>query len=315
MKAAWLRFPPPLHVLVLAFVLACSAISVGFKALVLDRWKIERLIERESAFTQNQVERLAAKLNSPDGDRDVLMGDHMSMMRTYPVLRWAAVCDASGNILYSTRPEWVSRMLAEVAPPQASVLMGLVKNGRNATPLIDDRQSVTAARAVPDSPELPVKFLAVEERDLSRTIAQRTAAMQKETLISSAMLLAYALLLWLLLYVFLKWRLRSLYRRTGFSGKASLRELPGGDEFAQIAGVLGEAEHVLRDVGDNLHEVVWIVSPDLKPIYLSPAFEKIHMRKREDAYGNNTMPEYILEEYRQQVHDAFQAVLKGAASL
>jgi PAS domain S-box-containing protein len=312
---AWLRFPPPLHVLVLAFVLACGAISVVFKTVVLDQASIQRLIEKESTTTQNQVERLAAKLDDPEAERKVTVESHLETMRTYPHLRWAVVCDAGGKILHSTRPEWLGKMLSEVAPSQGSVLMGMAKSTRDPAPLLDDRNSVTAARAKPDSADVPLQYVALVERDLSRSITRRKDTLQKETLISTAMLLAYGLLLWLLLYVFLKWRLRSLYRKTGFRGRMLPGHPHGGDEFAEIASVLGEAEDVLHDVGDNLHEVVWILSPTLEPIYLSPAFEKIHMHKREDAYGKNAMPEYILEDHRQAVHEAFHAVVKGANSL
>lgn len=312
----WLRFPPPLHVLVLIFVLACSAISVIFKTQVLDRSKIERLIERETNTTESQAERIAALLSGSNASRERAATNLMSIMQTYPRLRWAVVCDPQGKILYSTRPRWVGALLSETAPPQATVLTTMVKDSREPAHLVEGHDSVTAIHAVPGTPDAPLQYLALVQRDLSRTIAQRQRNLREETLITSFMLLAYSFLLWFGIFVFLKWRLRDFYRKAGLTGKPSLaRALNGGDEFAEIAGLLGEAEHLLHDIGDNLQEVVWIVTPDLKPVYLSPAFEKIHLRKREEAYGNNAMPDYILEEHRDALREAFVSLINGAPSL
>jgi PAS domain S-box-containing protein len=309
----WLRFPPPLHVLVLVFVLSCGAVSVAFKALVLDRGTMERYIEQESETAQNQAQRLASIIIT-SGDNRLLAGK-IANMRTSPFLRWAVVCDAQGKILQSTDSSWKGRMLSEAAPPQAAVLMSMVKASREPAHLIDEGKTVTAAAAVPASPDAPLEFIAFAERDLSASNARREVVMRRDTLISSATLLAYSFLLWFLLYLFLKWRVRNFYRNAGIAGRSPARNVHGGDEFAEIAGVLGEAEHLLHDIGANLQETVWILTPDLKPVYLSPSFETIHLLKREDVYGNNAMPDYILEEHRNAVREAFAAVTDGAPSL
>jgi PAS domain S-box-containing protein len=308
-----LRFPPPLHVLVLVFVLSCAAASVALKTLVLDRGTVERFIDQETETTQKQAQRLASIIITSGDKRALAM--RMKNMRNAPFLRWAVVCDAQGIIIQSTTPSWKGKMLSEAAPPQAAELMSMVKDSREPAHLIDEGTTVTAAVAVPASPDAPLEYVTFAERDLSASIARREAAMRQDTLISSAMLLAYSFLLWFLLYVFLKWRVRNFYRSAGIAGRSPSRQGHGGDEFTEIADVLGEAEHLLHDIGANLQETVWILTPDLKPVYLSPSFETIHMRKREDVYGNNAMPDYILEEHRNAVREAFAAVTEGAPTL
>jgi PAS domain S-box-containing protein len=314
----WLRFPPPLHVLVLLFVLACGAISVLFKVLVMDGWRIERIVEEETRETQGLVDRLAVAVTTQDPTSPQPMARAVAIVRETQLVRWAVVCDAQGKIVHATRPKWNGKTLSQVAPAQASVLTSLVSKSREPAHLTDERDSITAARAVPASADAPLQYVVLAERDLSRRMARVMNNVHRETLIYCVMLLAYSLLLWFALFTFLRWRIRDFYRKTGLAkrGKTPFALLHGGDEFAEIAGVLGEAENLLQDVGENLQEVVWIVTPELRPVYLSPAFERIHMRKREEAYGNGgQMPDYILKEYHDAVRDAFVGVVRGASSL
>lgn len=314
---AWLRFPPPVHVLALLVVLGLSAISLVFKIVVLDELKVERFIGNQTKNATAQVERLAsfASLDNPDGMR--ALASQMAVMRVYPALRWAAVCDAQGNILHCTRPDWEGRRLSAVAPV-AAPLMAQVSVSRMAAHLVNGVDSLLVAKPLSVSPEAPLRSITFLERDISEKLSQVRRDARSETQMSALLMLGYSLLLWLILYFFVKWRLRDFYQTTGLDDprSAPLRLLHGGDEFAEIARVLGGAEHLLKDIADNLQEVVWIVTPELRTVYLSPAFEKIHLRNREENYVIPArMPDYILKEYHQTVHDAFLAVVKGAPSL
>lgn len=309
---AWLRFPPPLHIFVPLVALVCSFVYLTFKLLLVTEWSAKRIMNTQLGSAQIHAQKLASIMSSIEKTGSKPVAEEIAYLQTYPSVRWAAVCDAGGRVLYCTRPEWVGRPLSEVAPSVALELVGqAVKEHRPVQRLIG-RESAIAANPGPVGPDAPLRYLALAERDVARVIAERYKHGRSDVLTAACVVTVCCVLLGGVLYLFLKWRLRDIYRNTGLMGKTSHRHVHGGDEFAQIAGVLGEAEHVLRDVGHNIQEVVWILTPDLKPMYLSPAFEKMHLRKRDEAYGNNAIPDYILEEHRDAVRDAFAAVIAGA---
>lgn len=314
---SWLRFPPPLHVLALLIMLGLSAISLVFKVTVLDRLKVDRFLAIQKKNAMAQVEKLAAFANSDTPGSMRILANQITAMRIYPALRWAAVCDAQGKILNCTRAEWEGKLLSDVAPHAAS-LMDQVATTRDPSHFVNGHDSLLAAKPLPGSDEVPLKTVTLAERDIADRINQVLRDAKQDTLMSAATMLGYSLLLSLVMYFFVKWRLRDFYEITGLDHARSvpLRDMPGGDEFADIARVLGKAEHLLQDIADNLQEIVWIVSPTLRAVYLSPAFEKIYMRKRAEAYVNvGAMPDYILKEYHDPVRDAFLAVVKGAPSV
>src|SRR4051812_39988999 len=97
----WLRFPPPLHFLVLLFVLACGTVSLIIKTLVLDRGKIEQFVGAQSATAQGQAQALVDFLNSPEQDeQDRLEKAATQLYSIKGQLRWAAICDAQGKVLH-----------------------------------------------------------------------------------------------------------------------------------------------------------------------------------------------------------------------
>ena len=99
----------------------------------------------------------------------------------------------------------------------------------------------------------------------------------------------------------------------GQNGPLPLLQLSGSDEFAEISRALGQAAEVLKEVVENIHELIWVAGPDLKAIYLSPAFEKIWMRRREELKSvPGQLPDYILKEYHPMIQEAYATLLNGA---
>jgi PAS domain S-box-containing protein len=57
-------------------------------------------------------------------------------------------------------------------------------------------------------------------------------------------------------------------------------------ERQEFEKALAASEERLRQITENMHQVVWMYSHDGKPIYLSPAFEKIWGQRCQDWYEN-----------------------------
>lgn len=80
----------------------------------------------------------------------------------------------------------------------------------------------------------------------------------------------------------------------------------------ELTEQLRASDEKFRQLAENITDVFWIRSPDLKEVhYISPAFEKIWGRKAEDLYAHpEKWADFILNEDRERVLEAFSA-LKG----
>jgi PAS domain S-box-containing protein len=312
-----MRFPPPLHILVLLIVLSLSTVTLAIKALILDRVPMQRYLESQTIAANVQVQRLLTAASRSATERRAL-ANQIGVMRVFPTLRWAAVCDREGKVLACTLSGWEGRPLAESAPPEAVLLFQKAASSRKPLQDLRGTKDMLAAHAAPPDIEQPLEFVALEERDLSTGADKVRATSRQDLQLSGAMLLTFSLLSWATVYFFVKWRMNEFYDKLGLGGGKidSLIPLPGSDEFADISRVLGSAEHLLRDAADNLQEIVWVVAPDMRPIYVSPSFERVYLLPRQAVFEKpGSIPDHILKEYHERVSSAFQAVRRGAQSL
>ena len=61
-------------------------------------------------------------------------------------------------------------------------------------------------------------------------------------------------------------------------------------EVATRTAELSESELRFRQLAENIHEIFWIGSPDWKQVYyVSPMFERVFMKRREDLYQNGML--------------------------
>lgn len=75
--------------------------------------------------------------------------------------------------------------------------------------------------------------------------------------------------------------------------------------------MLRESEERLRQIAENMHQVLWMYSHDRKPIYISPAFEQIWQRSCESWYASpDIWRDTIHPEDRQRVDAAFQQTME-----
>ncbi|NHC34218.1 ATP-binding protein [Scytonema millei] len=75
--------------------------------------------------------------------------------------------------------------------------------------------------------------------------------------------------------------------------------------------MLRESEERLRQIAENMHQVLWMYSHDRQPIYISPAFEQIWQRSCESWYANPQIwQDTIHPEDRQRVDAAFQQTME-----
>ncbi len=310
------KFPPPLHVLVLLTVLIVSVVTLLFKAFVMDRIPYQRYVENQRTAARVQVERLSSLAMRADEDKGRTLRSYIGIMRSFPTLHWAAVCDAQGTVVACTNAAWEGKPFSEVAPADASELSVRAAALRGNVETLHGLDRMITALPAPAEEGAPPRYVAIAQRDLSAGAGQIQRSLRRNLMIMAGLLLAYSLISWLAVYLFVRWRLRDFYDRLGLGGgSATPAPLTGGDEFADISRVLGTAEHLLRDVADSLHEAVWILSPELRTVYLSPAFERIHLRSRQQEYDGTEMPDYILTEYHDLVRNAFTAVVMGAPSV
>ncbi len=321
MKPWLLRFRPPLHIVVLLFMLTCSLASLGFKVFMVDPWKVQTYTEAQARIAGTQAVRLAFILGSHSPVRDRALESQILAYQSQSLIRWAAACDPDGKIFRCTRKEWEGHMLSEVAPSAAGKLLTQVATTRKLDTVLHEGDGIMAAQAVPNDKEKPLQYVAILERDLQKGLHGQARAAWRETVMTAGMMLGYSLLLWLFIFVFFRWRMRDVFRQSDIASKYAPQggddSVPlSGDEFTEIASVFGKAEMLLKDIAESLNESIWIITPDMRTIYLSPAFETIHGHKREESYVSPpTMPDYILKEYHDQVRAAFGAVVQGADSL
>jgi PAS domain S-box-containing protein len=312
------RFPPPLHILVPLVALVCGFLYVLFKLTLVTEWGVERITETQLGRAQNSAQTLVEVMTRGGAARQQGMANHISKMERYAALNWAAVCDAEGKILFSTKHDWVGKRLSEVARPAAVELANEAARNRAPTHVVEGQDFLIAAHPGPATAGAPVPFVSLVERDLAEVISGRYSYGRREAWISAGIVIVSNVILGVILYAFLKWRMRSFYRKTGLDdGRLSDPEpLSGADEFAEISHVLTRAEHLLRDIAENLEEVVWITTPELTPIYVSPAFEKIYLRGRDEVSTEpGVMPDYVLKEYHAAFAEARQALIKGAPDM
>lgn len=319
----WLQsFRPPLHVVVLAFMLACSAITLVVKLLVVDRWEEKNYANSQKAIAESQVARLGFILSSESDARNRVLEVQLLALQTQSQVPWAAVCDAEGKVLYSTKKEWEGHPLAEVAPARAVEAMNHAVSSQKPVTLTPEEEDIFTALAVPTPGEQPVQHVVLLQRDLLKGMERQKRHALRTTIDTMGMMVGYSLLLWFFIFLFLRWRMRDFYRSSDlalkYAAAAGEEKAPvgNGDEFTEIASAFGKAELLLQDIADSLHESIWIITPDMRTIYLSPAFETIHGHKREESYVNPPrMPDYILKEHHEQVSAAFASIVKGANAL
>lgn len=74
-------------------------------------------------------------------------------------------------------------------------------------------------------------------------------------------------------------------------------------ERKEFEKALQASEERLRQISENIHQVLWMQSHDGKPIYISPAFEKIWQRSYADWYADPSIwREAIHPEDKERVH-------------
>jgi PAS domain S-box-containing protein len=82
--------------------------------------------------------------------------------------------------------------------------------------------------------------------------------------------------------------------------EAEIRERKEFEKALQVS------EERLRQISENIHQVLWMQSHDGEPIYISPAFEKIWQRSCADWYENsNIWREAIHPEDKERVYTEF----------
>ena len=101
---------------------------------------------------------------------------------------------------------------------------------------------------------------------------------------------------------------------TGFAVAGVARRLKEDNRFLQIEvterrraeETLRESEEKFRQLAENITDVLWITSPDMRMIYVSPAYEGIWGRSMDSLYADpRQWVESILPEERERVSAAF----------
>lgn len=314
----WLRFPPPLHVVIPALVLACGLLALLVNGIVLLEWKLRRELEKQIDLATKHAQRVAVRVRSKLGGAEDRVLLQARIVGSYPDVNFVLVCDADGKIVQSSRKDWVGRTVQEASSPEAATLVARAIAQRQPAQFVRGRELFIIAHPVAPGPDSPVRYVVGVEVDLATPLAERREAAHREALLSAGVVCLASLLLWGLLYAFIRKRMRSIIGHIAIdhNGQPPLLPLSGSDEFAEISRILSRAEQVLKEVAENVLEVIWIITPEFKPVYLSSAFEKIWMRRREDIYVDaDRLPEYTLKEYHSMLKEAFQAVFQGAPLL
>jgi PAS domain S-box-containing protein len=88
-------------------------------------------------------------------------------------------------------------------------------------------------------------------------------------------------------------------------------------EMRRYARELTESESKFRLLAENIADVFWIASPDLKKIYyVSPGYERIWARSADDLYANpHQWAECILEDEREHVLRVFGTLMENEPSV
>jgi len=78
-------------------------------------------------------------------------------------------------------------------------------------------------------------------------------------------------------------------------------------QHQQTEAALRTSEEQLRQIAENMRQVLWMYSSDRQPIYMSPAFESIWQRSRQDWFTDPTLwQSSIHPDDRERVLAAFQ---------
>ena len=88
-------------------------------------------------------------------------------------------------------------------------------------------------------------------------------------------------------------------------------------ELRRNVNKLAQSERTFRLLAENITDVFWIASPDLKKMYyVSPGYERIWGRTAEELYANpHQWAECILPEEREQASEAFGALTRNESSV
>lgn len=297
-------------------VFISGLVWIGVKTFIIENWRLTEDVQMQVHSAEFRVRRLASRVAKPSNLREKLISDELAEQRGLPAQAWAVICTPERRIVYCTNAAWVGRMLHEVAPPEAVALADKVSASRDLQHYIRGSDCVFAGVSVPGTPQTPLEYIVLVERRPLRAVDAGLATSRKEAWLALATLSVSCLVIWLATFLFVRWRMQDLLRHAGLSGTNMSFSVPlqGADEFAEISRLLSRAEHILQDITENLDDIVWILSPDMTPLYLSPVFERVFRVSRQEALATgNQFPSYIHKEYQTQVIEAFRNLAGGGS--
>ncbi|MFZ4764290.1 MAG: hypothetical protein ACOYMN_04990, partial [Roseimicrobium sp.] len=118
-----LPLPPPLHIFVLLLVLGLSLAYCSFQAVLMVWWQVDQIMERQVMHAEALATRFSQRLAlaNPENRKTKLEADIATLGATPPVY-WSLVCDAEGRVLFSSKAEWLGKLLPEVVRPEVVAL-------------------------------------------------------------------------------------------------------------------------------------------------------------------------------------------------
>lgn len=289
MKLNWLRHPPPLRVSIPLLVLVFNLCFLCITTYLIFLREQDREIVRAITNTKSLASRLATISQKHSDSHNLPSREEIDLVSKDYWVRWSAICDQDGTVLYSTRSEWIGQSLRSFAPAKLMEEFTAAVKYNTPRSFSIDRGSTGAVVPGPRGTGGSAPRVAVLERDLQGPLKIEHTKVLSDALFAAGILLLFSLGLWLGLHWFLTHRLQQLLQSVSLITQDVSKHEPlsGNDEFAHISRAIWESENRFHQIAANIREALYIAAADQpKVFYVSPAYEEIWGLKIADLLKN-----------------------------